>query len=145
MQQLDRYVGDYDKFQEVYAVKKAQLGGGIQEAAAGDRRPEGFRCQEQGPRFHTEIWQCPVRKSWIKWMSSSWRRKSQSRNFISRRPHAAADIFSRHEDLVIGYDEPLSKPLNLSMERGQKIALIGANGIGKTTLLKSILGTDPAS
>ena len=45
---------------------------------------------------------------------------------------------------MIGYDEPLSKPLSLSMERGQKIALVGANGIGKTTLLKSILGLIPA-
>ena len=44
------------------------------------------------------------------------------------------------KDLVIGYDEPLSSPLNLSMERGSKIVLKGANGIGKTTLLKSILG-----
>ena len=49
------------------------------------------------------------------------------------------------KDLVIGYDEPLSRPLTLSMERGQKIALVGANGIGKTTLLKSILGLIPAS
>ncbi len=44
------------------------------------------------------------------------------------------------KDLVIGYDEPLSKPLNLRMERGQKIALVGANGIGKTTLMRSLLG-----
>ncbi|MNI50912.1 ABC transporter ATP-binding protein uup [compost metagenome] len=42
--------------------------------------------------------------------------------------------------LVIGYDSPLSRPLDLRMERGQKIALVGANGIGKTTLLRSILG-----
>lgn len=48
------------------------------------------------------------------------------------------------KDLVIGYDSPLSKPLNLRMERGQKIALVGANGIGKTTLLRSILGQIPA-
>ena len=40
------------------------------------------------------------------------------------------------KDLVIGYQEPLSKPLSISMERGQKIALTGANGIGKTTLPK---------
>ncbi len=52
-------------------------------------------------------------------------------------------LFETH-DLVIGYDEPLSKPLNFSMERGQKIALVGTNGIGKTTLLKSILGLIPS-
>ena len=45
---------------------------------------------------------------------------------------------------MTGYDEPLSKPLNLSMERGQKIAIVGTNGIGKTTLLKSILGLIPS-
>ena len=43
-------------------------------------------------------------------------------------------------DLVIGYEEALSSPLNLRMERGEKLVLTGANGIGKTTLLKSILG-----
>ena len=48
------------------------------------------------------------------------------------------------KDLVIGYDEPLSKPLNFAMERGEKIAVTGANGIGKTTLLKSILGMIPS-
>ena len=45
---------------------------------------------------------------------------------------------------MIGYEDPLSKPLNLTMERGEKIVLTGANGIGKTTLLKSILGLIPA-
>ena len=43
-------------------------------------------------------------------------------------------IIFEARDLVIGYDEPLSKPLNLTMERKEKVALIGANGIGKTTL-----------
>ena len=47
------------------------------------------------------------------------------------------------KDLVIGYDSPLSKPMNLYMERGQKVVLEGANGIGKTTLLKSIMGLIP--
>ena len=47
------------------------------------------------------------------------------------------------KELVIGYEEPLSSPLTLEMERGSKIVLTGANGIGKTTLLKSILGLIP--
>ena len=47
------------------------------------------------------------------------------------------------KDLVIGYDEPLSKPLNLAIERNTFTVLTGANGIGKTTLLKSILGLIP--
>ena len=34
--------------------------------------------------------------------------------------------------------------MNFTMERGEKIVLTGANGIGKTTLLKSILGLIPA-
>ena len=40
-------------------------------------------------------------------------------------------------DLVIGYekDRPLSKPMNLRMERGEKIAIVGTNGIGKSTFL----------
>ena len=40
-------------------------------------------------------------------------------------------------------ESPLSKPITLEMERGDKIALTGANGIGKTTLLKSIMGLIP--
>jgi ATP-binding cassette subfamily F protein 3 len=41
---------------------------------------------------------------------------------------------------AIGYDRALATGINLSVERGQKIAVIGANGIGKSTLLKTIKG-----
>lgn len=45
-------------------------------------------------------------------------------------------------DLVIGYDSaaPLAANLNFRIERGERIALIGPNGTGKSTLLKTIAG-----
>ena len=42
-------------------------------------------------------------------------------------------------DLVIGYDRPLAK-VSLDMKRGQKLGIIGGNGIGKSTLLKTLVG-----
>lgn len=44
------------------------------------------------------------------------------------------------EGLSIGYHNPLFQDLNLKVFRGQKVAVIGANGIGKSTLLKTIAG-----
>ena len=47
------------------------------------------------------------------------------------------------KDLVLGYDTPLTRPVTFNLERGQKIAIRGVNGLGKTTLLKTILGLIP--
>ena len=43
--------------------------------------------------------------------------------------------------LVVGYDSPLTKPLNFEIVPGDRLVLKGANGSGKTTLLKTLLGT----
>ena len=43
------------------------------------------------------------------------------------------------KDLVIGYDTPLAT-INLDIIRGKKIGVIGKNGIGKSTLLKTLHG-----
>ena len=46
------------------------------------------------------------------------------------------------KDLLFGYDKPLGE-ISLAVERGQKIGVIGSNGTGKSTLLKTITGLIP--
>ena len=67
----------------------------------------------------------------------------QHEEFELRLPPAAecADRVLIMEDLTIGYGEKiLAKGINLTLRRGEKAALLGANGTGKTTLLRTILG-----
>lgn len=47
-------------------------------------------------------------------------------------------------DLCIGYKKSLLAPLNFSISFGEKVVIIGKNGVGKTTFLKTILGEIPA-
>ena len=53
----------------------------------------------------------------------------------------ASNLLLQTQDLVIGYDDPLVKAaFNFSVGNGEKVAVTGFNGIGKTTLLKTLLG-----
>lgn len=47
-------------------------------------------------------------------------------------------------DLTVGYDKPLLSNINLNIGIGQRIVLIGENGLGKSTLFKTIEGRVPA-
>ena len=71
-------------------------------------------------------------------------REKPKPEFNFKNARASGKMVFETQDLVIGYDRPLSKPINLRMERGEKIAITGTNGIGKTTFLKSVLGIIPA-
>ena len=144
-QRLDRYVGDYDKFREVYEVKKAQL-----EAAYKRQQQEIAELQDfvarNKARVSTRNMAMSRQKKLDKMDVIELAKEKPKPEFHFLEARAAGKFIFETEDLVIVYDqnEPLSKPLNLYMERGEKIALVGANGIGKTTLLKSILGLIPA-
>ncbi|MCI1245005.1 MAG: ATP-binding cassette domain-containing protein [Bacilli bacterium] len=48
------------------------------------------------------------------------------------------------DELSIGYGKPLLDPISFVLLRGEKIAILGQNGVGKTTFLKTILGSIPS-
>lgn len=52
----------------------------------------------------------------------------------------STNIVLQASNLTIGYDKPLFTNVNIKLQRGEKIALAGHNGIGKTTTLKTLLG-----
>ena len=137
--ELTRYVGDYDKFQEVYAMKKAQL-----EAAYNKQQKEiadlkDFVARNKA-RVATRNMAMSRQKKLDKMDVIELAAKKPKPEFRFREARTSGRYIFTTKSLVIGYDEALSKPLDIAMERGQKIVLTGANGIGKTTLLKSILG-----
>ena len=142
-QRLDRYVGDYDKFQEVYAVKKSQLEAAYKRQQQEIADLEDFVARNQA-RVSTRNMAMSRQKKLDKMDVIELAREKPKPEFHFLEARTAGKCIFETKDMVIGYDEPLSRPLNLLMERGQKIALVGANGIGKTTLLKSILGLIPA-
>ena len=138
-QKLNRYVGDYDKFLEVYEVKKAQM-----EAAYNRQQKEIADLKDFVARNKARVSTRNMAMSRQKKLDNmdmiELAKDKPKPEFNFKTARTPGRYIFKTDNLVIGYDEPLSSSLNLSMERGQKIALIGANGIGKTTLLKSILG-----
>ena len=138
-QELNRYVGDYDKFQEVYAMKQAQLEAAYRRQQQEIEELEDFVARNKA-RVSTRNMAMSRQKKLDKMDKIELKKEKPKPEFHFMNARTSGKVLFETKELVIGYDEPLSKPLNLSMERGQRIVLVGANGIGKTTLLRSILG-----
>ena len=142
-QKLDRYVGDYDHFKEVHAVQKAQI-----EAAYNRQQQEIAQLKDFVARNKARVATRNMAMSRQKKLDrmdvielAAEKPKPEFRFLYGRAP--GRFLFTT-EQLEIGYDRPLTKPLDLVMERGNRIVMVGANGIGKTTFLKSVLGLIPA-
>ena len=139
---LTRYVGDYDHFQEVYAMQKAQLEAAYKRQQQEISELKDFVARNKA-RIATRNMAMSRQKKLDKMDIIELAAEKPKPEFNFKVGRTPGKFLFETKDLVIGYDEPLSAPLSLTMERGQKIALVGANGIGKTTLLKSILGLIP--
>lgn len=138
-QELHRYAGDYDNFLKVHEMKKQQMEAAFKKQQKEISELKDFVARNKA-RVSTRNMAMSRQKKLDKMEVIELAGEKPKPEFNFREARAAGKVIFETKELVIGYNEPLSRPLNLRMERGQKIALTGANGIGKTTLLRSILG-----
>ncbi len=144
-QKLDRYVGDYDNFLAVYEVKKAQLEAAYRKQQQEISELKDFVARNKA-RVATRNMAMSRQKKLDKMDVIELAKEKPKPEFRFLEARTPGKVLFETTDLVIGYDTPLSKEMNLRMERGEKIAIVGTNGIGKSTLLKSLLGlTKPIS
>ncbi len=137
--ELTRYTGDYDYFLQQHALKKRQ-----QEAAYNRQQKEIENLEDFIARNKARV---ATRN-----MANSRQKKLDKMQILTKPKEKPKPVFGFMEartpgkvifqckDLIIGYDEALTSPLNMEFERNQKVAIKGVNGLGKSTLLKTLTG-----
>lgn len=136
---LSRYSGDYNYFTEIYALKKRQL-----EQAYDKQQKEIAGLEDFIARNKARVATTNMAKSRQKRLDKmdviELAKEKIKPSFAFRSARTPGRCVITATDLVLGYDSPLTKPMNLLLERNQKIAIRGVNGLGKSTLLKTLLG-----
>ena len=136
---LTRYTGDYDKFLELSAIYKSQQNSAYERQQQEVAQLEDFIARNKA-RISTTGRAKSRQKKLDKMDIIEKPREKIKPNFKFKEARTPSRFIVEAKDLVLGYDTPLTRPVSFSLERGQKIAIKGVNGLGKTTLLKTILG-----
>ncbi|MDD5823885.1 MAG: ABC-F family ATP-binding cassette domain-containing protein [Firmicutes bacterium] len=139
---LTRYTGNYDDFMRMYEIKKNQL-----EAAYRKQQKEIADLEDFIARNKARVATTNMAKSRQKKLDKMEKieltKEKPKPEFAFEYSRAPGKYVIEAENLVIGYDEALTSPLSFHVDRGQKIAIKGVNGLGKSTLLKTMLGIIP--
>lgn len=139
---LTRYSGNYDSFMNMYELKKRQQNIAYEKQQKEIAHLKEFIAKNKARVATTDLAKSKQRK--LDKMEIIDKAKEQVKpHFIFKEAPSSGKFVISAENLVIGYHEPLSKPLTFTIERGQRVVIKGANGIGKTTLLKTLLGIIP--
>ncbi|MHB8172228.1 MAG: ABC-F family ATP-binding cassette domain-containing protein [Thermincolia bacterium] len=139
---LTRYVGDYNRFMELYEINKAKHANAYEKQQQEIARLEDFVARNKA-RFST-TGRAKSRQKQLEKMEILDKPKEKIKpTFKFKEARTPGKIIFQAKGLEIGYSEPLTKPLDILLERGQKVAIRGSNGLGKSTLLKTLLGILP--
>ncbi len=139
---LTRYSGDYSQFRQMYSVKKEQESKAYEKQQQEIDKMEDFISRNKA-RVATRGMANSRQKRLDKIEVMERPREKPKPIFEFRAGRTPSRFIVEAKDLVLGYDEPLTKPVDVIIERGQKIAIRGVNGLGKSTLLKTLLGHIP--
>lgn len=139
---LTRYTGDYEQFERMYAVKKSQEQRAYERQQQEVERLEDFIARNKA-RVATRGMANSRQKRLNKMEMLEKPKEKPKPSFQFREARTPGRMIVEATDLVLGYDEPLTCPVSITLERGQKVAIRGVNGLGKTTLLKTLIGLIP--
>lgn len=137
--QLTRYTGNYEQFLQLYEVKKRQELKAYEKQQKEVERLEDFIARNKA-RISTTGRAKSRQKQLDKMEILEKPRERVKLIFKFNEARTPSRVIFETEDLILGYDDPLTKPLKVMLERNQKVAIRGVNGLGKSTLLKTLLG-----
>ena len=141
---LDRYVGNYSKFMDLKAEKLALEAKNYEKQAKEIAKLEDF-VQRNLVRASTTK-RAQARRKQLEKMERLDKPSAgqKSANMTFHADKVSGNVVLTVADAAIGYDDQiLSAPINIDVKKFDAIAIVGPNGIGKSTLIKSIVGQIP--
>ncbi len=138
---LTRYTATYEKFIELAEINKRQHIDAYEKQQDFIKKQEDFIAKNKA-RYSTSG-RAKSREKQLGRLERIDRPETAVKpEFRFKEARTPSRYVVEAENLLIGYDKekPLLPPLSFMIERGEKIALVGMNGVGKSTLLKTMLG-----
>lgn len=139
---LTRYKGTYDDFMRMHDLKRVQLEQAYKKQQKKIADLEEFVAKNKA-RAATATLARSRQKELDKMDRISLAPEKIKPSFSFSCDRAPGKVVISAKDLVIGYDSPLTKSISIEIERNKKIAVKGVNGLGKSTLLKTLLKIIP--
>lgn len=136
---LTRYVGNYEEFRRIYDLNKQKSEREYEKQQKEIEKLEDFIARNKA-RVATRGMANSRMKQLDKMDIIEKPREKPKPTFRFKETKAPSRFLIEAKDLVIGYDTALTNPMSFSVERNKKIAICGVNGLGKSTLLKTLLG-----
>ena len=136
---LTRYSGSYQQFMELYEVKKRQIEQAYEKQQKEIAHLEDFVARNKARAATATLARSRQKRlDKMEVIEIAKERIKPVFSFTPARTPGREVIVAKN--LMLGYDEPLTRPVDVVVERNQKIAIRGVNGLGKSTLLKTLLG-----